>query len=265
MMIKNIKILLFIILLGTSLIAKNGTLDTEVLLDANGDGKKDLINYVVVSTRDDVKGPYIKIDIKTDKKIYSYKAVWIMYPVIRSCGKGCIEISDIRGKGEFFDIEKYKYYKKYDDWLRQDECNTNTLCYFSNLNELKIPRDSLVEFEKKLSLIEDEYLSYTVTNEYLKKYLNKYPLTEKTVTQYNNIAYYLQKQGLNNEAIYLLEIILEKYPNRVVAHYNIADAYWAIGKKEKAIKHYKIYIELMKQKGKEKEIPKEVLDRVVLL
>jgi len=125
-------------------------------------------------------------------------------------------------------------------------------------------KDKLIRLKELLALVQNHKVLNLIDTNYLSYILRLYPLTQKTITQYNNIAYYLQKQGENEEAVYLLEKILEKYPNRVVAHYNIADAYWAIGKKDKAIKHYKIYIELMKQKGKEEKIPKEVLNRVPL-
>jgi len=92
--------------------------------------------------------------------------------------------------------------------------------------------------------------------------LQKFPLVIKNLTTYNNIAYYLQKAGANEEAIYLLEKILEKYPNRTVAHYNLADAYWALGEKKKAIASYTTYIEQMCNAGKEKRIPQVVRDRV---
>jgi len=87
-------------------------------------------------------------------------------------------------------------------------------------------------------------------------------LDNSTLRKYNDIAYYLQKSGANKEAVYLLENILEKYPKRTVAHYNIADAYWALGEKKKAISSYTTYIEQMKKKEKEKRIPQVVRDRV---
>ena len=96
----------------------------------------------------------------------------------------------------------------------------------------------------------------------LKSILNDISVNKKTLTPYNNIAYYLQKANANQEAIYLLKKILEKYPNRTVAHYNIADAYWVIDDKKKAKEHYNIYIKQMKAKGKSKRIPKVVKDRV---
>ncbi len=93
--------------------------------------------------------------------------------------------------------------------------------------------------------------------------LKKFPLTVKTLTDYNNIAYYLQKAGTNKEAVYLLEKILEKFPNRTVAYYNLGDAYWELGEKKRAKKAYLTYVEMMKAKGKEKRIPKVVKDRAI--
>jgi len=87
-------------------------------------------------------------------------------------------------------------------------------------------------------------------------------IQKKTLTHYNNIAYYLQKAGANKEAIYLLEKILEKFPKRTVAYYNLGDAYWELGDKTKAIGAYQTYIEQMKVKGKSKKIPQIVKDRV---
>jgi len=87
-------------------------------------------------------------------------------------------------------------------------------------------------------------------------------IEKNTLTYYNNIAYYLQKAGANEEAIYLLKKILEKYPNRTVAYYNLADAYWALGEKKKAIASYTTYMAQMSNAGKEKRIPQVVRDRV---
>jgi tetratricopeptide (TPR) repeat protein len=92
--------------------------------------------------------------------------------------------------------------------------------------------------------------------------LNQKHITLKTLTTYNDIAYYLQKAGANKEAIFLLEKIIKKFPNRTVAYYNLGDAYWELGEKDKAIKAYTTYIEQMCDKGLQKKIPKEVLKRV---
>lgn len=87
-------------------------------------------------------------------------------------------------------------------------------------------------------------------------------LTIKTLLIYNDIAYYLQKSGANKESAYILEKILEKFPNRTVAYLNLGDAYWGLEDKVKAQKAYQTYIKQMKENGKEKKIPKVVLERV---
>ena len=85
--------------------------------------------------------------------------------------------------------------------------------------------------------------------------------SKKEVSRYNNMAYFLQQYGANKEAIYLLEKIIKKYPNRTVAYINLGDAYWGLEDKEKAKQAYETYIKQMKEKGKDKKIPKKVLER----
>ena len=87
-------------------------------------------------------------------------------------------------------------------------------------------------------------------------------LCKGNIAQYNNIAYYLQKNGQNKEAILVLEEITALFPNRVVAYLNLGDAYWGDTQSFEALKNYRKYIELMKEKHKEKKIPKYVLKRV---
>lgn len=88
------------------------------------------------------------------------------------------------------------------------------------------------------------------------------PITAFNSTIYNDTAYYLQQAGANQESAYLLEKIIEKFPDRTVAYFNLGDAYYSLGDKEKATQAYQIYIDQMEKKGWEKKIPKRVLDRV---
>jgi len=101
-----------------------------------------------------------------------------------------------------------------------------------------------------------------ISTEYIFSLLNEYRLLPINLTPYNNLAYYLEQAGAYKESIYLLEKILEKYPNRIVAYINLGDAYLGNKQKTKAIKAYKKYIELMKKTGKENKIPKRVLELV---
>ena len=102
----------------------------------------------------------------------------------------------------------------------------------------------------------------TYNKAFFKKLLFEKSIGKKTLTSYNNIAYYLQKAGANEEAVYLLEKIVAKFPNRTVAYINLGDAYWALGEKEKARKVYTTYIEQLCHKGLQMKIPKVVLERV---
>ncbi len=111
-------------------------------------------------------------------------------------------------------------------------------------------------FDKNQNLIQINYFFND------KSFNQDATISTKTLTQYNNIAYYLEKAGAYKESIYLLEKIIEKYPNRIVAYINLGDAYLGNKQKTKAIKAYKKYIELMKKTGKEKKIPKRVLELV---
>ena len=71
--------------------------------------------------------------------------------------------------------------------------------------------------------------------ETMKTMLYENKITKQNVTTYNNIAYYLQKNKDNyfhNESEYLLQEILNIFPNRAVAMLNIADSQWILNKKD---------------------------------
>ncbi|WP_198306469.1 tetratricopeptide repeat protein [Arcobacter vandammei] len=119
---------------------------------------------------------------------------------------------------------------------------------------------SLINHIKYLFKINDDFNLSTILKLIKSVPLQIDDLSTKTLTQYNDIAYYLQQANANDEAIFLLEKIIEKYPNRTVAYLNIADAYLGKNDKEKAKQNYEKYIELMKQDNKEEKIPKRVLE-----
>ncbi|WP_281237911.1 tetratricopeptide repeat protein [Flavobacterium praedii] len=97
----------------------------------------------------------------------------------------------------------------------------------------------------------------------LKSYMYCYPLSNITITKYNDIAYYLEQARAYKESIFLLKEILSKYPDRVVAYLNLGDAQWGFDQNEKAKTSYQKYVELMKTQGKDlNKIPKRVYDRI---
>ncbi|MDX4036410.1 tetratricopeptide repeat protein, partial [Aliarcobacter skirrowii] len=103
-----------------------------------------------------------------------------------------------------------------------------------------------------IDAIDNEKVCYT--------FKEQIPISQETITQYNDIAYYLQQANANEEAIFLLEKIIEKYPNRIVAYLNLADSYIGINNKEEAKENYEKYVKLMKQNNKDEKIPKRVLE-----
>ncbi|WP_428740651.1 tetratricopeptide repeat protein [Tenacibaculum sp.] len=95
-----------------------------------------------------------------------------------------------------------------------------------------------------------------VVNQYCPVYNKNY------LTMFNDIGYFLEQSGLYEESVYILEVIIKEFPNRTVAYINLGDAYWGLGKKEEAKQVYKVYVEQMKAKNKERKIPSQVLERI---
>lgn len=95
-------------------------------------------------------------------------------------------------------------------------------------------------------------------------YVEKYDVFDtQKIDDINNLAYYLQLQSKNKEAIYLLDKVLTKDPSRSVAWLNLGDAQWGIGDIENTKKSYQKYISLMKNQGKDlNKIPKRVYERI---
>ncbi|TAJ04018.1 tetratricopeptide repeat protein [Marinilabiliaceae bacterium JC017] len=128
------------------------------------------------------------------------------------------------------------------------------------------PEPILPNYEKKISKFSalkqkdslKVYCDYFILDRWLSQ---SYGIPENKVS-INNIAYYLGKGSLYHESIYILEKLLQHYPNRTVAYINLGDAYWGVEDKEKASQAYKKYIELMKSNGKEHKIPNRIWDKM---
>lgn len=121
--------------------------------------------------------------------------------------------------------------------------------YFNLIKKLSVAKDI-----DKLKLACDRGV-VDIVNQYCPVHYKNY------LIMFNDIGYYLEQSGLYEEAIYILEKIIEAYPERTVAYINLGDAYWGMGNYIKAKESYKVYIKQMKNKGKENIIPKRVLKR----
>lgn len=127
--------------------------------------------------------------------------------------------------------------------------------------------DKALEYHKveDLKAIEDDLKAKRNLDKYSLKFfytLQEYfPINDESLRLYNDIAYYLYQAEKYEASISLLTDILARYPDRVVAHLNMADAFVAIKKEDEAKPYYLTYIAQMVKLGKEKKIPKELFVR----
>lgn len=94
------------------------------------------------------------------------------------------------------------------------------------------------------------------------EFLDCIPIYEPTLSKYNDIGFFLEQAKMYKEAIYILELVIKKFPSRTVAYINIGDAYWGLEKKDEAKQAYLTYIKQMKQAGKETKIPQRIMEIV---
>lgn len=93
------------------------------------------------------------------------------------------------------------------------------------------------------------------------KYIVEKYYFPKKVSWSNDLGFLFEQTGYYQEAAELLKHITLKHPDRVVAYLNLADAYWALGKKEPAQTAYNQYYEKMIEAGKKTRIPERVQSR----
>lgn len=86
-------------------------------------------------------------------------------------------------------------------------------------------------------------------------------LDDSNVRVLNDYAFYLTANGNAGAARVLLEAIHRRYPQRVVATLNLADAYWATGEKAAACPLYQAYVEQMQASGRAAKVPAEASQR----
>lgn len=79
-------------------------------------------------------------------------------------------------------------------------------------------------------------------------------IIKENITALNDYAYELEKRGELKKSKYLLEKILEKFPDRDVANLNYADVLWKLKEKEKSEKYYNNYIKLLIKGNKIKKL-----------
>jgi hypothetical protein len=87
-------------------------------------------------------------------------------------------------------------------------------------------------------------------------------VNSENVRDINNLAYFLVKNGRSYDAIPVLKAIVAKFPKRIVAKLNLADAYWENDFKEQAAVLYRGYHDGMTARGLKSQIPAIVNERI---
>nr|WP_315028945.1 hypothetical protein [uncultured Chryseobacterium sp.] len=144
----------------------------------------------------------------------------------------------------------------------------NQYVHFRECDEMYVHLAKKKSFENLYSLLSDQkkLSDFKVPSSLsdMEKMMSETPIQNNNIDQYNNLAYYLaQTKNGNQLAIYILNEIIKKCPNRTVAYLNLADSYWNTGEKEKAKVNYQNYFSLMKSQKKDlSKVPKYVGERM---
>jgi tetratricopeptide (TPR) repeat protein len=83
-------------------------------------------------------------------------------------------------------------------------------------------------------------------------------LSESTVNIFNDMGFFKEQAKQYEEAVAILGPVSVKFPNRAVVFLNLGDAYTGLNKSAEASAFYARYVELMRDQGKEKKIPKRI-------
>ena len=177
-------------------------------------------------------------------------------------GKEAYRVVAIVTEDNSFEIQNYG--NSMNTYIVFGQCQEKYIHFSLNKNTLNNKKDEISNNTNPSltlkELFENAKTNQKLTTENINEVLKSEELNTKNLQKYNDIAYYLQQSNANEEAIFLLEKILEKFPNRTVAYLNLAYAYNGVGSKEKAKINFEKYISLMKQDGKESKIPQRVLE-----
>jgi len=154
----------------------------------------------------------------------------------------------------------YTYLPNNDSTFSPEEINTFTekdLDMYIRKLDLKQALDIVSKINK------DYQCTSSLTENEINQLLKQYPLNEKTVNDYNNIAYYQEQNKDYKSSISILDKILSQYPDRVVAWLNYADAKWGLNNKQESKEAYIKYYNLMNSQSKDmSRVPQRVRDRM---
>ena len=268
--------LLILIVINVSCKQKNTETNIEVVK----------LNNSILSTNDIIKIDSIKTNIENDEKyakiyynnkIDTCSITFLGHPEgdLIITKNDSFEITQIIG-GNFgneitesfiydYNLKKFKIIKEISISRDADEGILAPAIEVEYFNSYK-PQYDITSLKEMLSNISKNYKNNNCKKDYninlIAENIKILSITKENLAFFNDIGYYIQLCGDNYTAVYLLNEVLRKYPNRVVTYLNLADAYWELENDKKAKILYNKYISMMRQKGKENKIPKQVFDRV---
>jgi hypothetical protein len=154
---------------------------------------------------------------------------------------------------------------KVDDIIQQMGFRVMSLPHNENFGKIKCKCEK-TETELDINTIRDRINKIPVLEEpkklRLDLYLEENPLYNGNLKAYNDIASKLNSNNSSDDAIYILNKIIAKFPNSIESNLNIADSFWNVTEISEAKFYYKKYLSLVKSKRKSVKVPKRVYNRI---
>ncbi|WP_312076613.1 hypothetical protein [Chryseobacterium sp.] len=234
--------------------------DSDIIIDC---GSKRVYSNLIIDEMS-VSTDFIKGKRNTFSLIYEYNAsvtkVKEKYDFVFSHkGLNLTSKETLKYGREGISLTKL-YFKKY---MMENKSFYNLQSLDANMNDEfnENPISLLYTNQKKLFGKE----SYDLSNE---DFFINYPNIKQSTIEItnvevaNNLAFDLQNENADLSSKLILENIVRKYPNRIVAWLNLGDVNWSLEDKIKAKEAYRRYIILMKSQKKDlSKIPQRAYDR----
>ncbi|MBA1232791.1 hypothetical protein G7013_24385 [Pseudomonas viridiflava] len=126
--------------------------------------------------------------------------------------------------------------------------------------------DDSLTLARDIALVRLKSNDYNAVKAYLEpvrmsQLLKGSPINNSNVTIYNDLGFALGQSESFELAYKVLSEVERVSPDRMVLKLNIADVLWGIDKRKAGV-YYKEYAKLMREAGKERLIPRRVLERM---
>lgn len=252
---------------GTEKINKNHNQNSTIHFQNTNDNQSYIINLHTNSITPKSENIYFENDFLVIKKtfedtnphdIINYN--FYFKPIQNEINLDRIEFTkETYVEGDDLCNLSYTYLLKNNISFTVDEINSFTVNNLKSFNRKLTVKEAL-----DIVSVKNKYYQCTssLDQDEIHLLLKEFPISSKTLNDYNNIAYFLQEKKSYRESLFLLKEILQTDPNRVVAWLNLADVQWALNNNSESKKIYQQYITLMKNQGKDvKKIPQRVYER----